>query len=84
MIALTELEAIAAICGNPYTQSLSVYQRQKHLEQVESEHSIELTSDERKAVLARADEYHTARIENRPVAPLQAKILQFRPRDALK
>jgi hypothetical protein len=48
MISLTELEEIAVLFGNPYTQCLSVYQRGRHLERVEEARGIKLTPDEAK------------------------------------
>ena len=79
MISIIEMEEIAVLFGNPYTQSLSVYQRDRHLVRVEEARGIELTPDERKAVMERADEHRATRTEGRPVAPaMQATILPFR------
>ena len=79
MISLTEMEEIAVQIGNPYTHWLNPRQRREHLEHVEKSHDIELTPDERIAVMKRADEHRAARDEKRDVAPAaQAKILPFR------
>jgi len=82
MISLTEMEEIAVQFGNSYTECLSIYQRDRCLARIEEARGFRLTSDERQAVMARVDDYHTAHNENRPVRPAkQAKILFFRLKD---